>query len=66
MASRWYDRELECGCLISADGGGACIPCSYSEVSTVEEHERCFKAWEEWKKTPDYKLYKEQVRERNQ
>jgi len=66
MASRMYDRELECGCLISADGGGAVVPCSYPEVSTDKEHEKCAKAWAEWKKTPDYKLYKEQVVERNQ
>lgn len=66
MASRWYDRELECGCLISADGGGGCIPCSYAGVSTEEELDKCIKAWDEWKKTPDFKLYIEQVEGRNQ
>lgn len=29
MASRIYDRQLECGCLVSSDGGGGVIPCSY-------------------------------------
>ena len=29
MASRLFDRELRCGCLISSDGGGGCIPCCY-------------------------------------
>ena len=29
MASRYYDRELKCGCLVSSDGGGGLIPCHY-------------------------------------
>lgn len=29
MTDRIYDRELECGCLISSDGGGGLIPCCY-------------------------------------
>lgn len=66
MASRCYDRELKCGCLISADGGGGLLPCSYPEVSTEEELQKCTDAWKEWQQTDDYKLYKEQVQERNQ
>lgn len=27
MASRTYDIELDCGCMLSADGGGGLIPC---------------------------------------
>ena len=29
MADRYYDRTLECGCMISSDGGGGVIPCHY-------------------------------------
>jgi len=29
MASRTYDRTLECGCMYSADGGGGLMPCDY-------------------------------------
>ena len=48
MASRWYDRELECGCLISADGGGCfglwiwecphknCTGCSKKPLSRIK------------------------------
>ena len=25
--------KLECGCLISCDGGGGLIPCTYDEVN---------------------------------
>ena len=29
MATRYYDRTLECGCMISSDGGGGLMPCDY-------------------------------------
>jgi hypothetical protein len=54
MATRYYDRTLDCGCMISSDGGGGLIPC-YSK--------NC--KWEEWSKTPDYKKHLREVKERN-
>ena len=29
MATRYFDRILKCGCMISSDGGGGLIPCDY-------------------------------------
>lgn len=29
MTDRYYDITLECGCMISLDGGGGLIPCCY-------------------------------------
>lgn len=29
--SRIFDITLKCGCMLSADGGGALIPCTYDE-----------------------------------
>ena len=46
-----YDRTLECGCMISSDGGGGLMPCCYGygcgktfilnrkEVECNEKHE---------------------------
>jgi len=34
--SRYYER-LECGCLISEDGGGGLIPCSYHFDDVLEK-----------------------------
>jgi len=66
MADRWYDRELKCGCLISSDGGGGVIPCSYPEVSTEDELQKCDDAWKEWQKTEDYDKFKQECWEKNQ
>ena len=29
MADRIFDRTLECGCMVSSDGGGGVMPCDY-------------------------------------
>lgn len=56
MGQRIYDRELKCGCLISTDKGGGLIPCCYPGYgATKEDIKKCDNAWDEWKKTPDYK-----------
>ena len=67
MADRDYDRKLKCGCEISADGGGGCLPCNYYgyDDSTEEDVKRCKEAWDKWMKTDDYKLYRRQRIERN-
>ena len=67
MASRLYDRELKCGCLISSDGGGGLMPCNYGEEfgATKKQVEFCSKCWREWRKTDDYTLYKWECIEKN-
>ena len=78
MADRIYDRELECGCLISTDGGGGLMPCHYgygcgksgcNEKNECDECkkqvQRCQKAWNEWRKTPDYKEHLKEIKENN-
>jgi hypothetical protein len=78
MADRIYDRQLKCGCLISSDGGGGLIPCHYGYGcgkdgcdehnecdECIEERKLCAEAWDEWKKTYDYKLHEREVIERN-
>jgi len=50
--SRIFDRKLECGCLISSDGGGGLIDC-YSKNCKFEE----------WTKTEDYKEHLKEIRE---
>lgn len=51
---RIYDIKLDCGCLISSDGGGGLIYC--------HDEENC--KYKEWTKTEDYKKFKKEVRER--
>ena len=65
MTDRIYDRRLECGCLVSSDGGGGVIPCcypGYDLYNSKEEEmvlvEKCEKAWNGWRGTDDYKIYK--------
>jgi len=78
MASRTYDRELKCGCLISSDGGGGCIPCYYGygcDKEDCDENNQCDEcigqeklcedAWDEWKQTYDYLLHSRECIERN-
>ena len=36
---RYYDIELSCGCLISLDKGGGCIPCNKEDCKYDEEYE---------------------------
>lgn len=93
MATRTYDRILECGCAYSADGGGGLMPCSYGYGCGKEydkswkvnfgfkkikicgasgickecknQEEKCHKAYKEWIKSEDYKIYCKEVEERN-
>lgn len=64
MATRYYNRTLKCGCMISSDGGGGVIPCCYDNTNS-KLIEKCNKAWEEWRKTKDYKLHEMEVQELN-
>jgi hypothetical protein len=71
MASRTYDRELDCGCMISSDGGGGVMPCyaEYGDMSKKEDREAlklCIKCWEKWRKSKDYKLHLKECKERNE
>ncbi len=63
MGCRTYDRELECGCLISSDGGGGLISCHYgcgcgkegcergNECNDcLAQEEKCRKARKKWRK----------------
>ena len=52
--SRIYDRELQCGCLISSDSGGALIPCMSDNCK-----------YSEWMKTKDYQKHLKEIEERN-
>ena len=66
MADRIYNRTLKCGCMISSDGGGGCMPCCYPGYgATEDEIIKCSDAWNEWKQTYDYKLYKRECIENN-
>lgn len=79
MASRYYDRTLKCGCMISSDGGGGLIPCHHGYgcgkegcdkdnqcEDCIKQEELCIKSWEEWRKSPDYKKHLQEVKERNE
>ncbi len=64
MANRTFDRTLDCGCMVSSDGGGGLMPCTYD--NDPEQNEKCSKAWEKWKKTEDYQKHLKEVEERNE
>ena len=51
---RLFDRTLECGCMISSDGGGALIDC-YSDDCKYAE----------WMKTKDYRKFLKECKEKN-
>jgi len=63
MANRYYDRELDCGCLISNDERGGGIDCFAETEEEITKHQ---KAWSKWMKTDDFKKHNEEVIERNQ
>jgi len=52
---RIYDKVLDCGCVISCDGGGL-IPCYY-EYGSKKDQKKCKKAWSEFRKSEDWKKY---------
>ena len=79
MAGRYYNRTLECGCLISSDGGGGVIPCHYGYgcgkkgcdennecEDCIKQGKLCAETWKKLKKTKDYKKHCQEVQERNQ
>ncbi len=47
--SRVYDIVLSCGCMISTDGGGACIPCFDDKNCKYFEEYSCSPNWVDWK-----------------
>ncbi len=60
-----YDRELECGCLISTDVGGATLPCNNTGyTANKSEKKRCRDSWATWKKTKDYKKYLKELEDK--
>ena len=66
MTDRIYDIKLECGCLISLDGGGGLIPCCYPGYgATDEEIKKCNDAWDKYKKSPEYIEHGRIIQERN-
>ncbi len=64
MATRYYDRILNCGCMISSDSGGGLMPCCYDD-SDKKQLKKCNDAWEKWRKTKDYQKHLREVEERN-
>ncbi len=56
--SRMYTVELECGCLVSEDGGGGLIPCQYEDVGDVKQnklHKVSMELYEQKKKLSSVK-----------
>lgn len=64
MSGRIYDRELECGCLLSSDGGGGVIPCCY-DYDDKEQAKKCNGAWVKFKKSKDYEKYQKECVDNN-
>ena len=70
MGGRIFDKQLECGCLLSADAGGGVIGCyaEYGDMKkkkcreSLELHDTC---WEVWFKSKEYKEHQKEVRRRN-
>ena len=65
MTDRTYDIHLDCGCMISLDGGGGLMPCYYDEATDAEE-EKHNKAWKKYRSSPEYKEHQEETYRRNQ
>lgn len=73
MASRKYDIELECGCLLSADGGGGCVPCCNwfgyeTKDFTAEDRElqrKCSAAWAKFRESGEMDQYNLECERRN-
>ena len=62
--SRTYDIELECGCLISLDGGGGVMPCHYDD-SDLNQVDRCNRAWKRYKESSLYEEHNKEISIRN-
>ena len=71
MADRTYDRILDCGCMISSDGGGGLLPC-YAEYGDMRKKgkrlalAKHMKCWKKWEGSKDYQKHRKEVAERNQ
>jgi hypothetical protein len=75
---RVYDIVLECGCMLSADGGGGLIPCSYGYgcakkkcvhghlcKNCLRQEKFCSETWKKFFKSKKYKKHLKEVKERN-
>lgn len=75
MASRTYDIQLECGCMLSADGGGGCIPCGagyyqYDPTYTPSQADydleaECSAAWAKFRNSGQLAEYELECQRRN-
>lgn len=66
MATRTFDRILECGCMISSDAGGCVMDCFSGYGDDEDAKLLCEKSWNEWQKTDDYQLHLKECEERNE
>jgi len=64
MVCRTYDIVLDCGCMLSLDGGGGLMPCYY-DVCSSDEYDKHSKAWDKYKNSPEYKEHQKEIIERN-
>lgn len=75
---RSFDRELECGCLVSTDGGGGLISCHYGYGcgkegcderhrcdDCLKQEKKCKETWDKWMGTKDYQEHIQEIKERN-
>lgn len=68
--SRTYDYTLPCGCMISVEGGGGCIPChaEYGNMKKNRDKEALKlheKSWKKYLKSKDKKVHDKQIKELN-
>lgn len=71
MGCRTYDIHLACGCMLSLDGGGGCMPCyaEYGDMRKKKDREAlglCKKSWKEYLASPERKLHDREIARRNQ
>lgn len=43
-----YYKQLECGCLVSCDGGGGLIPCCYGKINPDCKVQEYFDEHSDW------------------
>ena len=55
--ARIYEYTLKCGCLVSSDGGGGLIPCSFDGDNECD--------FSNWIKTKEGKRHLKELKERN-
>jgi hypothetical protein len=80
MGSRTFDTILDCGCMLSSDGGGGLIPCCYGygcgkkecgegdkQCKKCLKHERfCKETWNKFYKSKKYKEHLKLCKEKNE